>query len=98
MEEAGREDGFGLGGKEGGPCLAVPVGCGVDASVVEDLPDGRWRQRVAKTSAACLHGTFIAGVLFGRRELMEEVIYEERIPMLPVWALSPAALVAAQSL
>ncbi len=27
---------------------AAPVGCGAGASVIEDLPDGRWRERVAE--------------------------------------------------
>jgi hypothetical protein len=40
VEEVGRQDGVGLDGQECTTCLTVPVGCGVDASVVEDLPDG----------------------------------------------------------
>jgi hypothetical protein len=47
VEEVRRQDRLGLGGQERAPCLAAPTGCGADASVIEDLPDGRWRERVA---------------------------------------------------
>jgi hypothetical protein len=47
VEEVSRQHGMGLGGQEGAPCLAMPAGCGVDASVVEDLPDGRGRDLLA---------------------------------------------------
>ena len=46
--EVRRQDRPGLGGQERAPCLAAPIGCGADASVIEDLPDGRWRERVAE--------------------------------------------------
>ena len=40
LEEVGGEDGLGLGAQEGCPALSGPVGCRVDAGLVEDLPDG----------------------------------------------------------
>jgi hypothetical protein len=47
-KSAARIDRAGLGGQERAPCLAAPIGCGADGSVIEDLPDGRWRERVAE--------------------------------------------------
>src|SRR4029077_3298124 len=43
VEEVGREDRAGLGFQEGPPGLDGPRGHGVDASILEDLPD--WRRR-----------------------------------------------------
>ena len=52
VEEVSRQDRMGLGGHERAPCLAAPIGCGVDAGVAEDLPYGRRRDFAAEAAAA----------------------------------------------
>jgi hypothetical protein len=47
VDEVSRQDRVGVGGQKRRPGLATAVGCGIDSGVLEDLPDGRWRDLVA---------------------------------------------------
>jgi len=48
VEEVGRQDLLGLGLQERSPGLPRPAGRGIDAGVLEDVPDRRRRDLVSK--------------------------------------------------
>jgi len=48
VEEVRGQDGLSLAGQERPPGLPGSPGCGAGACVVEDLPYGRWRDRVSQ--------------------------------------------------
>jgi len=75
------------------PCLATPVGYGIDASVVEDLPYGRWCDLVSEAGQLAMDAPVSPGWVVARHfhHQRADILRGRWTSWTPVWVV-PAAL------